>query len=40
MRPKFSNTRFEAMRRQEQSSVSHQAMVVEGDLDAIGVIAW
>ena len=26
--------------RQEQASIGHQAVVVEGDLDAVGVVAW
>ena len=26
--------------RQEQSGVGHQAVVVKGDLDTVGVVAW
>ena len=26
--------------RQDQSSIGHQAVVVKGDLDAVGVVAW
>ena len=26
--------------RQEQTGIGHQAVIVEGDLDAVGVVAW
>ena len=26
--------------RQEQTGIGHQAAVVEGDLDPVGVVAW
>ena len=26
--------------RQEQAGIGHQAVVVEGDLDAVGVVTW
>ena len=26
--------------RQKQAGIGHQAVVVEGDLDAVGVVAW
>ena len=26
--------------RQEQAGIGHQAVIVEGDADAVGVVAW
>ena len=26
--------------RQDQSSIGHQAVIVEGDVDAVGALAW